>query len=682
MNMTDAQKILALRKELTDHSFRYYVANSPTISDVEYDQKFRELTVLEQEHPEMGDPNSPITRVGCPTPNGLRKIRHKVKMLSLDNINNANETATFFAGLESEEVILEMKIDGLSLHLSYREGQLVQALTRGNGVEGADVTENARTVHSIPLTLRKPVTIEVRGEVYWSLSSFSAYNQGVSENDRLANPRNGASGSMMLKDSREVAKRKLSFAAYSVPSDLPPGVTTQESLLDYLETLGFPTTMTLPVRQDMPGLPYTTCMADADLIPAIHHLDAYRKALDLDTDGLVIKVNSMEKQRDLGEGERAPKWGAAYKFPPDTKETRLAGVLVQVGKTGQVTPVAQLEPVSLGGAVVARASLCNQDELDRLGIDVGDYVLVQRSGEVIPKVVGLARPSPTKKNPNQSYQMPKTCPCCSTPLERPTGLVHSYCVNPECDDQVFARLVYAVSKDALDIDGCGDTTVRQLMDKASVKKLSDLFAIADFSFLKPATARKMREGLAAAKNGPLWRKLSALSIEGIGKTSCQDLATKFSRPINEEDEKQKRLSPLQRIEQYQHEVEELIGKVATAELLTYFTRNIEELEMLADCGFYFEEDQQAGGVLGGKTFCITGALQSGRRDDVSALIEQNGGVVKGQVTKKVDFLVQGTGGGNNKAEGARKHGTRVISEEELYQMMGVPMPVVQKNLEE
>jgi DNA ligase (NAD+) len=669
MSMTDAQKILALRKELTDHSFRYYVANAPSISDQEYDKKFRELVALERDHPEMADANSPTMRVGCPIPNGLRKIRHKVKMLSLDNVNNAEEVATFFDGLEDQEVILEMKIDGLSLHLSYKEGQLIQAVTRGNGTEGADVTENARTVHSIPLVLRKPVTIEVRGEIYWSLTSFNAYNASVSEGDRLANPRNGASGSMLLKDSREVAKRKLSFAAYSVPSDLPAAVTTQEALLEYLESLGFPSTLTLPVRQDMAGLPYMTCLANEELMPAIQHLDGYRKALDMDTDGLVIKVNSLEKQRDLGEGERSPKWGAAFKFPPETKETRLNAVIIQVGKTGQVTPVAELQPVNLGGAMVARASLCNQDELDRLGIDVGDYVLVQRSGEVIPKIVGLARPSPTKKNHGKSYQMPKTCPCCSTPLERPPGMVHSYCVNPDCDDQVFARLVYAVGKDALDIDGCGETTVRTLMDKADVKKLSDLYAIKDFSFLKPATAKKMREGLEKAKSAPLWRKLSALNIDEIGKVTCQTLAGRFSS--------------LSEMSANQDEVQELIEESRTISLMTWLDKNIEtELTALAGHEFYFEEDRKAAGVLSGKTFCITGALQSGRRDDVSALIEQHGGIVKGQVTKKVDFLVQGVGGGNNKAAGAMKHGTRVISEEELYQMLGVPMPVVTKNFEE
>lgn len=669
MSATDAEKIVALRRELNDHCHRYYVANCPIISDAEYDARFRELQALEADHPEMADANSPTRRVGSPIPTGLRKVQHKVKMLSLDNVNNLDETAAFFAGHEDDEVTLEMKIDGLSLHLSYENGKLRQAITRGNGMEGADVTDNARTILTIPMELRKPVSIEIRGEVYWRRSRFEAFNATASEGDKFANPRNGASGSLQLKDSKEVARRKLDFVAYSIPTDLPKQIGNQEAVLEYLEHLGFISTMTLPVTKDMYGLPYLTCQATREeLAQAIAFLDDYRKSLDLETDGLVIKLSSLALQRDVGEGTRSPKWAAAYKFPPETKETRLAGVVVQVGKTGQVTPVAQLEPVSLGGTVVARASLCNQDELDRLGIDIGDYVIVQRSGEVIPKVIGLARPSPTKTDVNKSYKMPRTCPCCSTPLEKPPGMVHLYCPNPECDDQVFARLAYAVGKDALDIDGCGETTVRQLMDQAKVRTLLDLFKITDFSFLKPATARKLKEGLEAAKKAPLWRKLSALSIEGIGKVSCQDMATKYCTVPDMWND--------------QAGLAGVIGEADTATFVNFINTNLDMLEALNKLGFYFEEDRKGAGVLSGKTFCITGSLLSGKRDDVSALIEQHGGVVKGTVTKKVDFLIQGVGGGNNKAAGASKHGTRIISEEELYQMIGIPMPLMQKNFEE
>lgn len=669
MSVTDAQKIVDLRKQLTEHAFRYYISNSPLISDQDYDALFRELVELEKNHPEMADLNSPTMRVGSPIPTGLRTVKHKVKMLSLDNLNNLDDTFKFFNKHRGQEITLEMKIDGLSLHLRYDKGKLVQAVTRGDGHEGEDVTENARTVRTIPLVLRKPVSIEVRGETYWRLSAFMAYNENLDESNRYANPRNGASGIMRQRDSKAVAKCHLDFVAYSVPTDLPTAIETQEDLLAYLESLGFRSTMTLDITKDMAGLPYVTTILELEeLKSTIEFLDQYRRALDLDTDGLVIKLSSLALQRDLGEGERSPHWAAAYKFPPETKETKLSGVVIQVGKTGQITPVAQLEPVSLGGTVVQRASLCNQNELNRLGIDIGDYVLVQRCGEVIPKVVGLARPASTKQNVNKSFQLPKNCPCCKTPLERPEGKVHFYCRNLDCYDQVYARLVYATGKDALNVDGLGDVGVQTLMDRAKVARLSDLFTLKDFSCFKTAQRKKVQDSLERAKIAPLWRKISALNIEGIGKQSAQDMAVKYSDIVEMRHDEQG--------------LTKIIGEVDAANFRAWFDKNIDELDRLEKIGFGFSEDRKAAGPLSGKSFCITGKLVSGSRDDISDLIESKGGAVKGSVTKKVNYLVQGLGGGHNKAAGASKHGTQAITEEELYQMMGIPMPVFRQNAPE
>lgn len=675
MTTTDAQKIIDLRKELTEHSYLYYVQNSPELSDAQYDAKFKELIALEKEHPEMGDPNSPTLRVGSPIPTGLRTIDHQVRMLSLDNVNSLDETMAFFNGLDEEDVTIEMKIDGLSLHLDYKEGQLVQAITRGDGTKGQDVTENARTIRTVPLTLRKPVTVSVRGEAYWRISSLQAYNAPLPEDDQISNPRNGASGSLQLKDSKAVAKRCLDFVAYSVPSGLPAQVESQEALLEYLEFLGFPTTMILPLKKtadgepiDMPGLPYLTCSLDREsLAVAIDSLDKYRKVLDLETDGLVLKLSSLALHDRLGEGTRFPKWAAAYKFPPETKETQFTGVIIQVGKSGQITPVAELEPVNLGGAMVRRASLCNQDELDRLGIDIGDFVNVQRSGEVIPKVTGLARPSASKSNVNKSYQIPKRCPCCSTELIKQAGMVHLYCPNPECEDQVYARLVYATGKDALDIDGCGEVTIQQAMRKRGVKKLSDLYAITDFSFLKPVAARKLKEGLEKAKDAPFWRKLMALSVDEVGQVKCQILASKFEAVVT--------------LIKKPDEVKAAIGDSAATSLLTYLDAHMDELYLLSDFGFFFEDPPKAAGPLTNMVFCITGTLMSGRRNDVAALIAKNGGTVKNSVTKDVNYLIQGEGGGARKAGAVAKFGTTIINELELYRMMGIPMPVVTPNLE-
>lgn len=669
MNLTDAQRILKLRKDLNDHSFRYYASNSPIISDQEYDTLFKELVELEAAHPEMADPNSPSRRVGSPVPTGMKTVKHKVRMLSLDNLDSFEKALQFFDKFQGQEITIEMKIDGLSLHLRYEKGKLVQAITRGNGSEGEDVTENARTVRTIPLELRKPVNIEVRGEVYWRLSSFVAYNEQLSETERYANPRNGAAGVMRLKDSKSVAKCKLDFVAYSVPSDLPAQVDTQEGMLSYLESLGFKSPMTLDVTRNVAGLPYVTApLTPNELKDAINFLDDYRKALDLDTDGLVIKLSSLSLQRDTGEGERSPRWAAAFKFPPEAKPTKLLNIVVQIGKTGQVTPVAMLEPVSLGGTVVQRASVCNQDELNRLGIDVGDYVLVQRSGEVIPKIVGLARPSPTKNDLSRSYQLPKNCPCCKTPLERETGKVHFKCPNESCYDQVFARLVYATGKDALDIDGLGEVGVKTLIDKAKVQRLSDIYSLTDFSFFKQAQQKKVRDSLERARTGPLWRKIAALNIDGVGKISSQDLSVKYCG--------------LEEMYGDAEGMKKVIGEVATSNFRNWIAENIDELERLSAANFSFIEDRKASGPLSGKSFCITGKMRSGSRDEVSARIEESGGVVKGTVTKKVDYLVQGEGGGQNKAGGAQKWGTKIISEEELYQMMGLPMPILHRNTEE
>jgi DNA ligase (NAD+) len=664
MSATAAQKILLLRDQLNEHAFLYYAANSPTITDEQYDALFRELVALEKEHPEMADPNSPTQRVGSLIPNGLQKAAHQVPMLSLDNVNNLEEAMAFFRGHEDHEVTIEMKIDGLSLHLDYKDGALAQALTRGDGAEGQIVTENARTIRTVPLRLRKPVTLSVRGEAYWRFSSFAAYNASLPEPDRISNPRNGASGSLQLKDSQEVAKRRLDFVAYAIPA-LPKGVIldTQEAVLDYLESLGFQSTMTLPLLKastHVQSLPYLTCLATAEeLSKAILAMDAYRRLLDLGTDGLVIKISSLALQRELGEGNRSPKWAAAYKFPPETKVARVTGFVVQVGKTGQITPVAELEPVNLGGAVVQRASVCNQDELDRLGIDVGDYVTVQRSGEVIPKVIGLARPSPTKIDLSRSFKLPRRCPSCGTALERPERFVNFFCPNVDCPDQVFARLAYAVGKDALDIDGCGEVTVRQMMAKAGVKKLSDLFALKDFSFLKPAAARKAREGIELAKSAPFWRKISALSIEGVGVQTCKDLAQSFES-IGDMFVKQSELT-------------QAVGPAASASILAFVEQNVDELERLFELGFVLKADRRETGPLQGRVFCITGDLMSGSRPKVIALIEKHGGAVKATVTRKVNYLVRGTGGGSGKAAGAAKYGTQIISEDELFQMIGIPV---------
>jgi DNA ligase (NAD+) len=410
----------------------------------------------------------------------------------------------------------------------------------------------------------------------------------------------------------------------------------------------------------MPDMPYFTLNLDPEqLRNGIKFMEDYRKALDLDTDGLVIKLQSLTQQLEAGSGERAPLWAAAYKFPPEVKETCLLGVIVQVGKTGQITPVAQLEPVELNGAVVQRASLCNQDELDRLGIDLGDYVRIQRSGEAIPKIIGLARPSPIKADLGRSFRLPKTCPCCSEILIQREGQVNLYCPNRNCRDQVHARLCYAIGKDGLDLEGCGEKAVKLLMAH-QIYTLADLFACSDFDFLKTFMARKMREGLEKAKSAPLWRKLSALCIDMVGKITCQDIAYRYGSLYAIMNDKEGMI--------------QLTGKATTESFFNYVADHIDEIERLVEMGVTFREDRSASGPLTGKAFCVTGSLNSGTRDQIEALIRKQGGLVRRQMSKKVDYLVQGEGGGTRKAADATRFGTRAISEEELYVLMGLPLP--------
>lgn len=661
----DHERIAALRKQLHEHNYAYHILNNPVITDAEYDALFKELRDLEIRYPESFDPNSPTARVGCLAPSSFERVRHKTRMLSLENTFSVEDVLKRFMGLENEPIAVEMKIDGLSLHLSYAAGRLQRAITRGDGTDGEDVTANARTISTVPLALKEPVDLEVRGEVYMRCSVFQQLNQALEKNgeDKFANPRNAASGTIRLKDPSEVARRRLSFVAYAVPTDLPENVQTHEHVLEYLEGYGFLTTFVLPLKSDAPGSPVHSITLDhAQLSEAVSAMDEFRKHLDLDTDGLVIKIQNLAKQRDLGEGNHHPNWAVAYKFAPERKVTRLLGVTVQIGKSGKLTPVAQLEPVELGGAVVQRASLCNQDELCRLGIDIGDFVFVERSAEVIPKIMGLSRPSPTKTKLERYYELPGRCPCCNTEVIKPEDMVDIFCPNHDCHDQVFARLVYATSKQALDIDGCGESTVSTLI-KHDVKKLSDLFALTDFSFLKPHAAKKLKEGLEKAKAAPLWRKLCALSIEGIGKTKCQDLAAKYS-DINKMVNDQPGVLVV------------LGGEISANAFRQTVLKSLDEIERLFDLGFEFVQDEKMMGPLSGKTFVITGTLMSGKRDDVAALIERKGGAVKGTVTRKVDYLIQGTGGGLNKAEAARKYSTKIIIEEQLYAMIGEVMPVV------
>lgn len=655
------EEIVKLREKLHAWNYEYHVWAAPTVSDAEYDVAFSRLRGLEKLHPEMYDYNSPTARVGSPEASGFQKVKHAVRMLSLEKAVTAADVASFFpAGTVG---ILEPKIDGVSLSLTYHRGKLAQAVTRGDGTTGDDVTLNARTIRNIPLVLNQPKSLEIRGEVYMTFSDFDARNVQLAADgeEPAANPRNAAAGALKLLDSADTAKRRLSFLAYSIVTEMPDLV-TQEDVLDLLEALGFSTTSALPapiadcVSMSQREVPLTDV---ARLQELVRSMDISRKVQNFPTDGLVFKASNLALQRELGSGTTSPKWAIAFKYPPDSVVTRVLGVTVTVGKTGKLTPVAELAPVALCGTMVARASLSNANEVTRLGLNIGDDVTVVKAQEIIPNVTGVAR-----KNVPGIFQLPADCPCCGKPVTRFSGLVDTFCMNVDCLDQVRARLVFAMGKSALDVDGAGPAMMEELVSQG-VRKLSDLFALEDAK-LRPAALKQFKEGRDKAKTVPFWRKLQALCVESLGKTACQELAAKWPTFGLLVEESQ------------QEAVAKLLGVSKYASFITWMEANVDEVSILYDLGFFsnaLPATATKNDRVSGKFFVITGSLCAPRAQ-AERMIEAAGGMLKGSVSKKTDFLVVGLDAGTAKTTAAQKRGTVCISEDALWELLG-ERPAVQ-----
>lgn len=678
-------RVTELRQQIHQHNHAYYTLGNPTITDADYDRLFADLRELERRWPQLADANSPTARVGSPVMAVFAKTKHAKKMLSLENTYSAQEVTDFFS--DGEELVIEPKFDGLSLSLNYVKGHLVKAVTRGDGTTGDDVTQNARVIKSIPLQLLWPMTCEVRGEVYMPIPAFETINAELEAagEDLFANPRNAAAGTLKNKDSRIVAKRHLAFVAYNAVS---PKEFVNEYLALYSKDTGHTVayfgkhSQVLQVLENLafftPLSCYTIAGAKVDLTRTVlsndtqgidrilKELDDIRQTLTVQTDGLVFKIDSLRKQDELGDGTRVPKWATAYKYPPERKPTLLKAIEISIGRLGTLTPVAILEPVQLSGTTVQRASLCNQDEVERLGINVGDTVFVEKSAEIIPKVMGLAKKGPTQV----AWRMPEHCPVCDERVERIEGQVAFRCTNRKgCSAQAQERLKHCLGKSALDWDGFGEEMVKTAVDfglttlnallKATDDKLEELFKPA---FVKKFKAERQR---ILGPDMPLWRKIHSLGVQGIGRSLSQDLCAKWSSladMANDPDGLKK-----------------VVGEVFGTNFINFLVENVDDLEELESLGFSFSESADRSGPLQGKTFCITGGLVSGKREEVAARIEKAGGTFKSSVSKKVDYLLVGEGGGANKAEAAKKHGTKVISEEQLYEMMGIPMPQAASN---
>ena len=657
MTQDIAQRIAALVDELEEHLYRYHVLDAPTISDQEFDRLLAELQILEEAHPTLKRPDSPTQRVGGAPTSDFPTVRHAQPMLSLDNSYSRQDVEDFDRRVrqslpdEAVEYVFELKIDGVALSLIYQDSLLVRAVTRGDGVQGDEITANARTIPTIPLRLRQPgINCEIRGEVYMESSDFAQLNaQREADGEPLfANPRNSTAGSLKLQDPQLVAKRNLRFFAYWIHAE--GGSQTHHS--ECLETLSA-WGLIVPEHQ--------RCASLADVFDHYDHYAAARADLPYEIDGVVIKVDSLSQQERLGYTAKSPRSAMAYKFPAYQARTRLLDIHLQVGRTGAVTPVAVLEPVPLAGSTIARASLHNADEIRRKDIRIGDTVLIEKGGDVIPKVVEV---DPSER-PDDSveYAFPNQCPSCRGPLTRDAEEAVTRCDNPTCPAQLRRRLEHFASRNAMDIEGLGPAVVEQLVDQGLVKDLSNLYElnVASLGALErmgEKSAQNLLDGLDRSKEQPFDRVLFALGIRHVGATVARTLARTFGSLDALCEASVEELEAT-------HEIGPTIARSLHASLpdLPAFDRVLYKLKNKAKLQFEMEAEEAAAppSHFSDKTVVITGTLSNYSRDEAAALIERLGGKTTSSVSKKTDLLIAGEKAGSKLAK-AEANNVEVLDE--------------------
>jgi DNA ligase (NAD+) len=667
MSERDKRKIERLRKLIRHHETLYYVQDQPAISDREYDLLMRELQDLEEKFPESVTPDSPTQRVGGKVAKRFTAVAHKTPMLSLDNAFSVDELKEFHQrvvkGLEnvsSEDIeyFVELKFDGLAVTLTYENGVFIQGATRGNGKEGEDITANLRTIKSIPLNIstdkEKYGTLEVRGEVFMRRESFRELNKSREADDEapFANPRNAAAGSLRLLDSSITAKRKLDIFVYGMGSTEPMPFKSHDEIQAALKNLGFKLNTNRHV-----------CGSIEEVLPYIEKWQMEKDTLGYDVDGLVIKVNSLEYQKKLGATSKFPRWAVAYKYEAEKAETEVEDIICQVGRTGAITPVAILKPVYVSGSTVSRATLHNEDEIRKKDIRIGDRVLIEKAGEIIPRVVEVIKSKAKRGTP---FKMPVKCPDCQSTLLRPEEEAILRCVNYDCPAQFKERLFHFASRNAMDIDHFGPAIIEQLVDKGWVKNFSDLYKldpqnVARLERMAEKSAQNLIEAIEKSKSAGLARLLHALGIRHVGQRAAMILARHFHS-----------MTKLQNAKQEDLEFVMEIGGTVAESLAVYFKQisNQEEIKRLAECGVEVEiTGESVGTALSGKQFVLTGSLESLTRDEAKEKIAALGGRVTATVSKKTDYVVVGTDPGS-KVEKAKKLGIEVVTEKKLKQMLG------------
>lgn len=656
-----------LRKELNKHNHNYYVLNSPTISDKEFDEMMKRLEELEKEHKEFFDPLSPTQRVGSDLTAGFKQVKHERPMLSLGNTYSIGEVEDFLRRTKSSleggdlEIVGEMKLDGTSISITYEKGRLVRAVTRGDGVKGDDVTVNVKTIRSIPLELPEgdyPEKFEVRGEILMPWKSFDALNKERAYNEEplLANPRNAAAGTLKTLNPAEVARRNLDAYFYYLIADELPFTTHWESL-QALKRWGFKVSSAAKVMSSI-----------TEVMQFIEYWDTERKNLEVATDGLVFKVNSYRQQRALGFTAKSPRWAIAYKFQAERALTKLKFVSFETGRMGVITPVANLEPVLLSGTVVKRASLHNEDIIKQLDIHEGDFLYVEKGGEIIPKIVGVD--TDQRQADSKPVEFVRTCPVCGTELVRNAGEAAWVCPNKYgCRPQITGRIEHFVGRKMMDIDGIGEETAEQLYTVGLVKNIADIYDLTDDRLqiagrVGELTAQRIMRGIKASKEVPFERVIYSLSIPNVGET----VAKKIAYATGDIDKlMNSTMEDLTSIDE--------IGSVIAESVISFFHEpiNREIVERLRAAGLQMAISSDAKAMmsdkLAGKSIVISGVFQHHSRDEYKKLIEQNGGKNVSSISKKTDFVFAGENMGPSKLQKAQDLGIKIINEEEFLKMI-------------
>ena len=649
----------ALAKKIEEHSYNYYVLDNPTITDFEYDKLIHELIDLEKKYPQYKLKNSPTERVGGKVLENFNTVTHSVHMESLTDAFSKDELMDFDRNIrktaENPEYVVEMKIDGLSVSLEYRNGEFVRGSTRGDGIVGEDVTQNLKTIKSIPLRLNEKIPyLEVRGEVYMPVSSFIELNKTREETEQplFANPRNAAAGSLRQLNSKITAERNLSIFIFNIQQIDGKTFKTHTQGLDFLKSSGFKVSPT-----------YKTFYTMDDAYSEIERIGEKRGELGFDIDGAVIKINDLDTRKALGSTAKAPKWAIAYKYPAEQKETVLNDITIQVGRTGVLTPTAELTPVKIAGSTVSRATLHNIDNITSKDIRIGDTVIIQKAGDIIPEVVSVVKEKRTGNE--KEYEMPKLCPVCNTPVVREADEAATRCVNPECPAQKIRNIIHFASKDAMDIDGLGPSIINQLAEKNIVNSPADLYylkfdEIVNIERMGEKSANNLLSSIEKSKEAGLDRVIFAIGIRNIGSKAGKILAKRFKTLDNLSDASEDELTKIPDI-----------GPIMAKSIVNYFASDgaTDLIQKLRFAGVNLEySNTETDNRFLGKTFVLTGTLPTYSRDEASEIIEKFGGKTSSSVSSKTDYVLAGEKAGS-KLSKARSLGVTIIDENQFKSMI-------------